>query len=218
MSRRLVGSLLVLLVAGVFVVALTASSGGAASQPPDGARLDAYADVARRLYALEADGTGARAAVRRLAGEQVFATAARSRTPGALHRAALRELSAPGSQVARLSVSRAGQRLVDVGGRFVVAPATRTVPGSRGVVVRASDQDVAGYVALLHRLTGQAVVVRGSRGHVKAEPLDLLRVRMPVQAGAVEAGGRLYAARTITVPGWVTEQLHITVLVPTPKP
>jgi hypothetical protein len=99
-----------------------------------------------------------------------------------------------------------------------VAPATRTVPGSRGVVVRVSGQDVAGYVALLHRLTGQAFVVRGRRGHVKAQPLDLLHVRMPVRAGAVEAGGRLYAARTITEPGWAGEQLHITVLVPTPKP
>jgi hypothetical protein len=218
MSRRLVGALLALLAAGAFAVALATSSGGAASRPPVAARLDAYVNVARRLETLGAQGPDARAAVRHLAGGGVLAAAARSGPPGALRRAAERLVAAPASHVVRVSVTRGGRRLVDVGGRFVLAPTERAVPGTRGAVVRASAQDVAGYVQLFGRLTGQAIVVRGKRGHVQARPLDLLHVPMPAQAGEIEVHGRLYAAQTFAAPGWGGESLHVTVLVPAPRP
>jgi hypothetical protein len=73
-------------------------------------------------------------------------------------------------------------------------------------------------VQLFERLTGQAIVVRGRRGHVQARPLDLLHVPMPAQAGEIEVHGRLYAAQTFAAPGWGGESLHVTVLVPAPRP
>jgi len=196
----------------------TAGSGGAASRPPDGARLDAYVDVARRLYALEAGGTVARAAARRLAKDPGLTTAARSGAPRALRSAALRELFMPGRHVVRLSLQRGADPLVDVGGRFVVAPAAKAVPATRGAVVSASVQDVVGYVKLFHRLTGQAIVVHGAHGHAEARPTSLLHVPMPAEASAVQVGGPPYAARTFPERGWAGEPLRVTVLVPTQRP
>jgi hypothetical protein len=118
----------------------------------------------------------------------------------------------------RLGVSRGGHRLVDVGRRFVLTPVVRPLPRSRGAVVRTSVQDVDGYVALLHRLTGQAVVVRGVTGHEASFPLALLHVPMPPRAGAVQVDGHLYAAQTFAERGWAGEPLRVTVLVPTQRP
>ena len=124
----------------------------------------------------------------------------------------------PGRHVVRLSLHRGTDPLVDVGGRFVVAPAATVVPGTRGAVVSASVQDVVGYVKLFHRLTGQAIVVHGAHGHAEARPTSLLHVPMPAEAGAVQAGGRPYAARTFAERGWAGEPLRVTVLVPTQRP
>jgi hypothetical protein len=216
MPRRLLLLVPAALVAGALVA--TATSGGAASQPPAGARLDAYTDVARRLYSLEANGTVARVAAKRLARDPRLIAAAQSGAPHALRTAALHQLFMPGKHVVRLSLDRGASSLVDVGGRFVVAPAARTVPGTRGAVVSASVQDVVGYVKLFHRLTGQAIVVRGAHGHVEARPVSLLHVAMPADAGAVQVAGRPYAARTFAEVGWGGEPLRVTVLVPTKQP
>jgi hypothetical protein len=217
MSRRVIPiALAAFLAAGGLTVAAT--SVGASAQPPAGARLDAYVDVARRLYTLEADGTVARAAARRLAHDPVLDAAARSGAPRSLREAALRQLFMPGRHVVRLSLARGADPLVDVGGRFVVAPAARALPDARGAVVLASVQDVVGYVKLFHRLTGQAIVVHGAPGHAESRPVDLVHVPMPAAAGAVQVAGRTYAARTFGERGWGGEPLRITVLVPTPAP
>jgi hypothetical protein len=215
MPRRL-APLAAPLVAGAVLALSLATSGSAAGGPPAGARLDAYVDVARRLYALEADGTVARVAAKRLARDPRLALAARSGARRPLRAAALRQLFMPGRHVVRLSLQRGGRSLVDVGGRFVVAPAARTVPDTGGAVVTASVQDVVGFVKLFHRLTGQAIVVHGAAGHAEARPVDLLHVPMPADAGAVQIAGRTYAARTFAERGWGGEPLRITVLVPTP--
>ena len=208
MPRRLLLVVPAALAAAALVA--TATSGGAASQPPAGARLDAYTSVAQRLYNLEADGTVARVAAKRLARDPRLIAAARSGTRHALRAAALHQLFLPGKHVVRLSLQRGSAPLVDVGGRFVVAPAATTVPGTGGAVVSASVQDVVGYVKLYHRLTGQAIVVRGAHGHVEARPVSLLHVAMPVQAGAVQLAGRPYAARTFAERGWGGEPLRVT--------
>jgi hypothetical protein len=217
MTRRVPIVVALALAAGA-LVATAASSGGAASQPPADARLDAYADVARRLYALEAGGAVARAAARRLARDPRLAAAARAGARHALRSAALRQLFMPGRHVVRLRLARGADPLVDVGGRFVVAPAAQAVPRSRGAVVQASVQDVVGFVKLFHRLTGRAIVVHGRPGHAEARPAGLLHVPMPARAGEVQAGGRLYAARTFAERGWGAEPLRVTVLVPAPRP
>ena len=92
------------------------------------------------------------------------------------------------------------------------------MPGTRGAVVSASVQDVVGYVKLFHRLTGQAIVVHGAHGHAEARPTALLHLPMPAEAGAVQVGGRPYAARTFAERGWAGEPLRVTVLVPTQRP
>jgi hypothetical protein len=124
----------------------------------------------------------------------------------------------PARHVVRLRLVRGTTPLVDVGGRFVVAPASRTLPGTDGATVQASVQDVVGYAKLFHRLTGQAIVVHGRDGHAEARPASLLHVPMPATAGAVQIAGRPYAARTFAERGWGGEELRVTVLVPTPLP
>ncbi len=46
----------------------------------------------------------------------------------------------------------------------------------------------------------------------------MLHVPMPARAGALQVGGRPYAARTFAERGWAGEPLRVTVLVPTQRP
>ena len=89
---------------------------------PAAVRADTLAGVARRIYDQEAGGAVGHAAVRRIARDRALLAALGSGNPAALRAAALRQLFNPGKHVVRLSVVRAGRKLTDVGGAFVVAP------------------------------------------------------------------------------------------------
>jgi hypothetical protein len=104
----------------------------------------------------------------------------------------------------RLRVVRGGHVVGDVGGRFVVAGATR-----RGLTI--SIQDVIGYVKLVHRLTGQAIVVRGRPGHVVASSRALSTASLPL-SGSATVAGKTYAVTTFDEPGFAGERLHVWIL------
>jgi hypothetical protein len=168
----------------------------AAAGPTDTAGLDAYVNVAKRIYASEADGPPVRASLRRI-----------ERDPAAMrgNRAELlKQLFAPGYHVVRLQVRRAGRVVNDVGGRFVVAG-----PTSRGMTI--SIQDVIGYVKLVHRLTGQEVVVRGNAGHVAASSKLLAQTTLPT-SGTALVGGTTYTVASFSEKGFGGEPLTVWLL------
>ncbi len=177
--------------AAVCVMALVGASSCAA---PTGA-MDAYVNVAQRIYSSERDGSPVRASLRRISHD---AAAMRGSRPELL-----RQLFLPGFHVVRLRVVR-GSRVTDVGGRFVVDG-----PSTGGLTI--SIQDVLGYVKLVHKLTGQGVVVRGRAGHVVASSPGLARVSLP-GSGSVSVDGHDYPVRSFQERGFAGETLRIWIL------
>jgi len=179
--------------------ALATGVGGCAAgaaAPTATSGLDAYVNVAKRIYASERDGPPVRASLRRI-----------ERDPAAVrgNRAELlKQLFKPGYHVVRLQVRRGGRVVSDVGGRFVVAGPTR-----RGMTI--SIQDVIGYVKLVHRLTGLEVVVRGDPGHVAGTSSVLEDAALPA-SGTVTLGGTAYAVDSFSEPGFGGERLTVWLL------
>ena len=171
-------------------------------------RADTLAGVARRIYHQEAGGAVGHAAVRRIARDRTLLAALGSGDPAALRAAALRQLFNPGKHVVRLGVVRGGQTLTDVGGAFVVAPATLAL---RGAVLEASMQDVVGYVKLVHRLTGAQIVVRGDARHVESSLAAAAHTALPA-AGSAAVAGRVYTVRSFREPGFAGEPLEVWIL------
>lgn len=165
---------------------------GASSCAAPAARLDAYVNVAQRIYASERDGAPVKASLRRISRD---AAAMRGSRPELL-----KQLFTPGYHVVRLRVAHGG-RVTDVGGRFVVA-------GPTFHRLTISIQDVIGYVKLVSKLTGQGVVVRGNPGHVVASSAAFLHTKLPA-SGSVSIDGRAYVVRSFTEPGFAGEPLRI---------
>ena len=136
-------------------VCLMALVGASSCAAPAGA-MDAYVNVAQRIYSSERDGSAVQASLRRISHDSAAMRGSRAEL--------LRQLFLPGFHVVRLRVVR-GTRVTDVGGRFVVDG-----PSVNGLTI--SIQDVLGYVKLVSKLTGQGVVVRGNPGHVVASSPD----------------------------------------------
>jgi hypothetical protein len=175
-------------------VCLMALAGASSCAAPAGA-MDAYVNVAQRIYTSERDGAAARASLRRISHDAAAMHGSRPEL--------LRQLFLPGFHVVRLRVVR-GARATDVGGRFVVDG-----PSVNGLTI--SIQDVLGYVKLVSKLTGQGVVVRGRPGHVVASSPALLHVSLP-SSGSVSVGGQEYVVRSFTEPGFAGETLRIWLL------
>jgi hypothetical protein len=178
------------------VLATGCQTAATSSTSAPAARLDAYATVARRVYATERRGPPVRASLRRIARDGAAMRGDRAEL--------LRQLYLPGYHVVRLRVVRSGRVVGDVGGRFVVAGASRG-----GLTI--SIQDAIGYVKLVRRLTGQGVVVRGRRGHVAASSPALSRVALPA-SGSVVVGGRAYLVSSFVEPGFAGERLRVWLL------
>jgi hypothetical protein len=161
---------------------------------PAGA-MDAYVNVAQRIYSSERDGTSVRASLRRISHDPAAMQGSRSEL--------LRQLFLPAFHVVRLRVDRDG-RVTDVGGRFVVDG-----PSVNGLTI--SIQDVLGYVKQVSNLTGQGVVVRGRPGHVVASSPSFAKVSLPV-SGSVSVDGHEYLVRSFTEQGFAGEKLRIWLL------
>jgi hypothetical protein len=128
------------------------------------------AQVGRRLFAAETGGAAVRRVLRHVALDRRFRAAVAHRDPVALRAAIVRFFREHTLHVVRIRATDARGRLIDdVGGPYVLAPASRTVRDARGAVigrVTLSVQDDAGYVTLIHRFTGAGVALRTAKGPV----------------------------------------------------
>lgn len=185
----------------VAVLGASACQAAAAPSPSTatmaGARMDAYVHVARLIYANERSGSPVRASLTRISHDAAAMRGNRAEL--------LRQLFLPRFHVVRLRWAK-GAKVVDVGGRFVVA-------GKRLGPLTISMQDVIGYVKLIHRQTGMRVVVRGNAGHVVASTPALGRATLPT-SGTVTVSGRTYLVKHFTEPGFAGETLRVWLLGP----
>jgi hypothetical protein len=126
--------------------------------------------IATRLYRVEAGGPSTRRVLRYVADDRRFVAAVAGDDPVALRAAIVRFFRTPSLHVVRVRATTADGRLVgDVGGPFVLAPASTVVREPDGRVVgrvTLSVQDDTGYMKLIRRFTGFGVVMRTASGEV----------------------------------------------------
>jgi hypothetical protein len=126
--------------------------------------------VAMRLYRVEADGPATRRVLRYVARDRRFVAAVANDDPIALRAAIVRFFRTRFLHVVRIRATTTDGRIVgDVGGPFVLAPASSAVSEPSGRVVgrvTLSVQDDTGYMKLVRRFTGAAVVMRTPAGEV----------------------------------------------------
>jgi hypothetical protein len=125
--------------------------------------------IATRLYRVEADGPSTRRVLRYVAHDRRFAAAVAHDDPVALRAAIVRFFRTPFLHVVRIRATTADGRLVgDVGGPFVLAPASTAVTRHGRVVGRVtlSVQDDTGYMKLVRRFTGAGVAMTTAAGEV----------------------------------------------------
>ena len=124
----------------------------------------------RRLFADESGGAAARHVLHHVALDPGFQRAVATRDPAALRAAIVRFFQDRTLHVVRIrATTPSGALINDVGGPYVLAPASRTVRDARGHAigrVTLSIQDDAGYIKLLHRFTGVGVALRTAAGVV----------------------------------------------------
>src|SRR4051812_47150330 len=159
--------------------------------------------VGERLVRAEAHGPEAARALRLVSHDPSFVRAVRTRHAAALRAAIVRFFDAKPLHIVRVRAVTASGRLVgDLGGPYVLAPASRMIRVRGRTVGRVtlSIQDDAGFVKLMRRFTGAAVVLRAG-GRV-----------LPVSAGRPPRG-RLarFAFATRAFPAG---RLHVALLVP----
>jgi hypothetical protein len=126
--------------------------------------------VATRLYRVEADGPSTRRVLHHVAHDRRFVDAVAHDDPIALRAAIVRFFRTRFLHVVRIRATTADGRLVgDVGGPFVLAPASSAVREPSGRVVgrvTLSVQDDTGYMKLVRRFTGAGVVMSTAAGAV----------------------------------------------------
>jgi hypothetical protein len=131
---------------------------------------DTVGAVGRRLLRAEQRGPEVARALRLVASDPAFVRAVRTRDAARLRAAIVRFFGVHRLHIVRVRAATAGGRLVgDVGGPWVLAPASRPVRGAGGRVVgrvTLSIQDDAGYIKLMRRFTGAGVILRTAAGIV----------------------------------------------------
>jgi hypothetical protein len=177
-------------------------------------RADTYAAVAMRIYHQEVAGAANASAFATIA---ALPDLAGGLTTGdyALVRRTLN--GQPVRHAVRARLVRGGKVLADVGLRFVIGGQPRPLIAPDGTnlgQMEVSVQDVIGFIKLVSRLTGTAVVVRGTVGHhAKSSLPAALHATLPA-TGPVTVGGRRYTVSSFARPGFGGEQLRAWILAP----
>jgi hypothetical protein len=126
--------------------------------------------IAQRLFRTEARGAAVARVLRHVALDPGFRRAVANDDPVALRAAIVRFFQTHSLHVVRIRATLPDGRLVgDVGGPYVLAPASTTVRDAAGRTigtVTLSIQDDTGYIKLLHRFTGARVMLSTPAGMV----------------------------------------------------
>jgi len=171
--------------------------------------------MARRIERAERAGGRARHVARLVGSDPRFAAAVAAADPVALRAQIVRFFRDPSLHVVRIRATGARGALVgDVGGPNVLAPASAPVilHGRTVGRVTLSVQDDAGYIKLVHRFTGAAVVLRAGAATV---PGSLARAPRALPAsGRVRVRGKRYQVVSFAIARFPVGALRVWVLKP----
>jgi hypothetical protein len=177
---------------------------------------DTIGAVGERLFRDEQSGASTARVLRVVAGDRGFIGAVASDDPAALRAAIVRFFRDPTLHVVRIRAVTAGGTLVnDVGGPYVLAPASAPVRSNGRVIGRItlSIQDDTGYIKLMHRFTGAQVILRTPAGLVPGSSLSPGPSTVPSR-GAVTYAGRAYQAFSFAAQAFPSDPLRISLLSP----
>jgi hypothetical protein len=130
--------------------------------------------IGERLFRDEAHGAATARVVHIVAADPGFERAVAAADPTALRAAIVRFFRDPSLHVVRIrAVTATGTLINDVGGPFVLAPASAPVSANGRAVGRVTlaIQDDLGYIKLMNRFTGAAVIVGTPAGPVPGSML-----------------------------------------------
>jgi hypothetical protein len=169
------------------------------------------ADVGRRIYAGEIDGTETRLDASRVAGYQPLLAALASGETQAVQSAVHALVYKPHWHIVRLRVLRGGHLLADVGGPHVLAPVRGTlrVNGRAVGSYVMSVQDDLGYVKLVSRFIGAPVDLYTGAKFV----MGTLAPAPPASAASVSAAGGRFIAVPLSLRAFPTGPLQASLFV-----
>ena len=177
---------------------------------------DILGQVAVRLFAAETRGTRVQQALTYVAKDPAYRRALAARDRAGIT-AAVKDgfFHVRRYHMVRVRAQR-GSFVVDVGGPFVLAPASRTVRDAGGRdagTITLAIQDDTGYIKLLTRFTGGAVILHEGRTLVPGSTFDPGPAHIPAR-GVVTYRGRRYDAISFTGRAFPSGPLRISLLVP----
>ena len=178
------------------------------------ARVDAFAEVARRIYAHEHAPVVARKAIQKMQTNSALIRALESGNHRRIRALARRPVL--GHEV-RVRVVRGSNVLMDAGLPNVVRAAEgelRAPDGTDLGRVQVSVQDLIGFVKLVDRETGTRLVMRGQNGSVETMFPAAAHARLPA-TGKVTVRGRTYLVRRFEEADFVGKPLTVWMLDPT---
>jgi hypothetical protein len=174
---------------------------------------DATTAVGERLYGEERGGAQTAHVLAVVAHDPRFIHAVASDDSAALRAQIVRFFEEPSLHVVRIRAVTAGGALVnDVGGPYVLAPASAPVREHGAVVgtVTLSIQDDTGYIKLMRRFTGARAILRTPAGQV---PGSALAPGPLPDRGTVAVAGHTYAVASFAAAAFPADPLRISLLI-----
>jgi hypothetical protein len=197
-------------------VASAAEAPCAAAAPATAAR--AAGTVAESIYALEVSSAEVQADRRQVEGYAPLLSAVASGNRSEVA-AAVTHLVYSGTHIVRLRVTHGATVLADVGGPYILAPASGNLRFHGRAVGRYvfSVQDDLGYVKLENRFIGYPLILRQNGRRIPLEGTIAARSASIPDQGPVAYHGVDYQAFSFNAQAFPSGALKVTMLVPTPR-
>jgi hypothetical protein len=179
-------------------------------------RLNTIGSVAQNLMNSEMHGSAAKQTLRHAAGNAAFRRAIAAGDPAAVWNAIVGFFRDSRFHIVRVRAWRGTRLINDVGGPYVLSPASSAIRGPSGATVghfMLSVQDDTGFIKLVHRFTGADVVLNTAAGPV---PGSNLYPGPPFATGlrTVTYRGRSYRDLGFDGTAFPSGRLHVSLLLP----
>jgi hypothetical protein len=178
-------------------------------------RLNTIGYAARNLMRGEAHGPAVARTLRDAAVDPAFRSAVVAGNPAAVRAAIVGLFRDRALHIVRVRAWRGPRLINDVGGPYVLSPATGTITAPGGAVAgrfMLSVQDDTGFIKLVHRFTGADVVLHTSTGTVPGSNLSPGPAFVP-GLSTVAYHGVVYRSYGFTGTTFPSGTLEVTLLV-----
>jgi hypothetical protein len=184
---------------------------------PQSTRANTIAYVGRRLVQAEQHSPDVTRTLRHVAADPAFRRATAADDPQAIRTAIVDDFFRDHAlHVVRVRVTRRHHLVYDLGGPYVLEPATgivRSPDGRSAATFALAVQDDTGYIKLMHRFTGADVQLVSPLGRVPGSTLQPGPGRIPAH-GTLTYRGRRYLANSFDATAFPSGTLRISLLVP----